>query len=95
MLEFDETEEDEDEDEETIECPKRQELDRLIYLAQIQESGMIAGWERWGAEKENAWIGHSEAIRKKHYKGQFSDEAFAEAAGVDQKTHVKTHAKGS
>ena len=52
-------------------------------------------WERWGAEKENAWIGHSEAIRKKHYKGQFSDEAFAEAAGVDQKTHVKTHAKGS
>jgi len=39
-------------------------------------------WERWGAAKENAWIGHSEAIRKKHYKGQFSDEAFAEAAGV-------------
>ena len=39
-------------------------------------------WERWGVAKENAWIGHSEAIRKKHYKGQFSDEAFAEAAGV-------------
>ena len=52
-------------------------------------------FERWGAEKENAWIGHSEAIRKKHYKGQFSDEAFAEAAGVGQKTHVKSHAKGS
>ena len=42
-------------------------------------------WERWGAEKENLWIGHSEAIRRKHYKGDLSDEAFAEAAGVDLK----------
>ena len=52
-------------------------------------------FEEFGSEKENAWIGHSETIRKKHYKGQFSDGAFAEAAGVGQKTHVKSHAKRS
>ena len=53
-------------------------------------------FERFGAPKENEWIGHSEAIRKKHYKGQFSDEAFAEAADVDlvgKIFHAKSHAK--
>jgi len=40
-------------------------------------------WERWGAEKENLWIGHSEAIRRKHYKGELSLEAYTEAAEIN------------
>ena len=39
-------------------------------------------WERFGSGKENLWIGHSEMIRRKHYQGELSDEAFAEAAGA-------------
>ena len=38
--------------------------------------------ERWGSAKENLWLGHSEAVRRKHYKGELSDESFAEAADV-------------
>ena len=53
-------------------------------------------WERWGPVKENLWIGHSESTRRKHYKGELSDEAFAEAAGVmlneQHPTRAKTHA---
>ena len=53
-------------------------------------------WERWGPVKENLWIGHSEATRRKHYKGELSDEAFAEAAGImlneQHPTRAKTHA---
>jgi hypothetical protein len=43
-LEFDEADEDDDEDddEEIIECPKRQELEGLIYLAQFQVSDIVA-----------------------------------------------------
>jgi len=53
-------------------------------------------WERFGSAKENLWIGHSEAVRRKHYKGELSDEAFAEAAeaGMEsQNPHAHDHAK--
>ena len=40
-------------------------------------------WERWGSEKENLWIGHSEAIRRKHYKGELSLEAYTETAEIN------------
>ena len=42
-------------------------------------------FERFGSAKENLWIGHSEAVRRKHYKGELSDESFAEAADVNDK----------
>ena len=53
--------------------------------------------ERWGEIKESQWIGHSQAVMKKHYL-RLTDEAFAEAAGVamvvsdKQKVHAKLHA---
>ena len=53
-------------------------------------------WESFGPAKENLWIGHSEATRRKHYKGELSDEAFAEAAGTmlneQHPARAKTHA---
>ena len=42
-------------------------------------------FERFGSAKENLWIGHSEAVRRKHYKGELSDESFADAAEVNEK----------
>jgi hypothetical protein len=48
----------------------------------------------FGAVKESLWIGHSERTMKKHYL-EFSDEEFAEAAGVSlagEKSHAKSHA---
>jgi integrase len=57
--------------------------------------------ERFGSAKENLWIGHSEMIRRKHYKGELSDEAFAEAAGVTeadlgcQSPHAHDHVASS
>ena len=54
--------------------------------------------ERFGTAKENLWIGHSEAVRRKHYKGELSDEAFAEAAEADLKSpnpHAHPHAKAT
>ena len=55
--------------------------------------------ERFGPAKENLWIGHTEVARRKHYRGELSDEAFAEAAGVTeadlgcQSPHAHDHAK--
>jgi len=52
--------------------------------------------ERFGTAKENLWIGHSETVRRIHYRGELSDEAFAEAAGTDlesQIPHATPHAK--
>jgi integrase len=49
---------------------------------------------RWGEVKESLWIGHSERTMKKHYL-RFSDEEFAEAAGVslvEENSHAKSHA---
>ena len=54
--------------------------------------------ERFGPAKENLWIGHSEAVRRKHYKGELSDEAFAEAAEADLESpnpHAHPHAKAT
>jgi integrase len=51
-------------------------------------------FERFGSAKENLWIGHSEAVRRKHYKGELSDEAFAEAAEVDLENQI-SHAQAS
>jgi integrase len=49
--------------------------------------------ERWGSAKESQWIGHSEAVMRKHYL-LLPDEAFAEAADLDaENIHVKSHAK--
>ena len=45
------------------------------------------------------WIGHTEAVRRKHCQGKLSDEAFAEAAGAteadleSQIPHAHDHAK--
>ena len=45
------------------------------------------------------WIGHTEVVRRKHYQGELSDEAFAEAAGAteadleSQSPHAHDHAK--
>ena len=49
----------------------------------MRMSRSIEVFEHFGSAKENLWIGHSEATRRKHYKGCLSDEAFEEAAGVD------------
>jgi len=51
--------------------------------------------ERFGSAKENLWIGHSEAVRRKHYKGELSDEAFAEAAGVAKADLESQHSPAS
>jgi len=55
--------------------------------------------ERFGSAKENLWIGHTEAVRRQHYKGELSNEAFAEVAGAEkadlesQSPHAHDHAK--
>jgi len=57
--------------------------------------------ERFGTAKENLWIGHTEVVRRKHYQGELSDEAFAEAAGATEAglespiLHAHDHAKST
>ena len=58
-------------------------IDRPFDTLQTTRSHEV--FERWDSAKENLWIGHSEAVRRKHYKGKLSDESFAEAAYVNEK----------
>jgi integrase len=79
---------------------KRAGLDKIVRPfdnMRMSRSNEIC--ERFGSAKENLWIGHSEMVRRKHYKGELSDEAFAEAAGATkadidiQVSHAQSHAK--